>query len=94
MAKKTQDTRKGRPGNEVIEGQVVRLDYQRFEKKSFYECTLVYAGGSPPSLIECDFISSNFVFEGAAGNTLGFLGSLAKTSPSGRALVLSMLGID
>lgn len=87
------ENQKGRPGNEVVEGEVVRLDYSRFDKKSFYKCTLVYGGGLPPTLVECDFIESNFAFEGAALNTVHFMGGMARSSGSGRDLILSMLGI-
>lgn len=87
------ENEKGRPGNEVIEGIVVRLDYVRFERKSFYKCTLVYGGGLPPTLIECDFIDSNFAFEGAALQTAQFMAAIANGGSGGRDLILSMLGI-
>ena len=84
---------KGRPGNEVVEQQIVRLDYQTFERKSFYKCTLVYAGGVPPVLKDCDFVDSTFVFEGPAWNTAGFMASIAQSGDGGRQLVLGMLGL-
>lgn len=93
MADDTQEP-KGRPGNEEIRGQVVRLDYQRFEQKSFIDCTLVYAGGIPPTLLNCDFINSHFAFEGPALQTAQFMAALANNGPSGRELILSMLGLD
>ena len=86
-------TSAARLGNEEIRGQVVRLDYSKHEKKSFIDCTLVYAGGLPPTLIDCDFLDSNFVFEGAALNTAQFLGGIANSSGDGKTLILSVLGI-
>ena len=81
----------GRPGNEVVRSQTVRLDYAHFERKSFISCTLVYGGGLPPTLMDCDFIDSRFAFEGPALSTTQFMASLAHSSPSGKELILSML---
>ena len=83
----------GRPGNEVVRDQVVRLDYTQFERKSFINCTLVYAGGLPPVLLECDFIDSRFAFEGPALATAQFMAGMANSSLNGKELILSMLGL-
>jgi hypothetical protein len=88
------EEQKGRPGNDLIEGQVVRLDYGRFEKKTFYKCTLVYGGGLPPTLIDCDFIESMFAFEGAAQNTIAFMSSFVRLGGEAQALMKLMIGLN
>jgi hypothetical protein len=88
-----EDEPTGRAGNEIIKSQTVRLDYGHFEKKSFVSCTLVYGGGLPPTLLECDFINSRFAFEGSALNTLQFMSSMAKGGAGGRDLINQMLGL-
>ncbi|MFM7403197.1 MAG: hypothetical protein ACKO1N_03680 [Erythrobacter sp.] len=86
--------RKGpREGNEVVQGEVVRLDYQRFRNKSFVDCTLIFSGGLPPVLMDCDFIESTFAFEGAAQNTVAFLAAFAGGGGDGQKFILSILGI-
>jgi hypothetical protein len=86
--------RQGRAGNEIIRSQTVRLDYAHFEKKTFLSCTLVYGGGLPPTLIECDFIDSRFDLEGPAQQTAQLLGSLANGGgEGGKSLISEMLGI-
>jgi len=89
----TDQEEQGRPGNEVVKSQTIRLDYAHFENKSFISCTLVYGGGLPPTLINCDFIKSRFAFEGAALNTVNFMNSMVKGGDGGRALINQMLGL-
>lgn len=84
----------GRVGNEVIRDQTVRLDYAHLVKKTYINCRLVYGGGLPPVLQECDFISSTFALEGPAQNTAMFLRGLAMSGPEAAALVRDIIGTD
>tara|TARA_R110002124_G_scaffold30983_1_gene105600 strand:- start:578 stop:853 length:276 start_codon:yes stop_codon:yes gene_type:complete len=84
---------KGRPGNEEVRDQTVRMDYQTFERKSFIDCKLVYAGGDPPTLIDCDFIQCSWTFEGPALNTARFMAAMSQSSEGGKDLILSILRI-
>ncbi len=83
-----------RPGNEVIREQTIVLDADHLVKKSFINCRLVFAGGLPPVLQDCDFIDSNFALDGAALNTASFLASLAHAGDSPKAVVFAILGIS
>lgn len=85
---------RARTGNEVIEGEIITLDYGSFIKKSFYKCKLVFKGGLPPTMIDCDFIESTFIFDGPALSTAKFMAALAASSVDGKKLVLNMLGIE
>ena len=84
----------GRPGNQEVRDQTVRLDYQTFEGKSFIRCQLLYAGGTPPTLINCDFINCRFILEGPAQATAQFLRDLAtEGGAGGRNVVAAALGV-
>ena len=61
----------------VFVGSTQDLDGHTFKNTQFKNCKLVYAGGLPPSFEGCEFIDSQFVFDGAAGNTLMFLQAMA-----------------
>lgn len=43
---------------------------------TFKNCTLRYLGGPIPSFVNCDFKHTQFVFKGAASNTLELLRSM------------------
>lgn len=60
----------------TFNGITQQLDGTSFTKCKFIECTLVYNGGEPPNLIDNQFTNCNWVFGGAAANTINFLTSL------------------
>jgi hypothetical protein len=66
----------------------VRLDNNEFIKCAFISCVLEYSGTGPVSLVECTFSNVNWVFSGAAQNTLQFLkGVYHGMGDGGRELV-------
>jgi hypothetical protein len=86
------EQRVGRPGNELVQNEVVRLDYGSFTNKTFFRCTLVFGGGLPPTIKDCDLIECAFALEGPAQNTVSLLAGIAK-SQGGRELILQMFGL-
>lgn len=56
--------------------QEIRMDGVEFVDCTFVNCTLVYAGGPPPSIVNCTFDSINWSFTESAGNTIQFLGAI------------------
>jgi hypothetical protein len=80
-----------RAGNEIVRDQTIILDGGHFVGKSFIDCRLVYEGGLPPVLKECDFIDSEFAFDGAASRTLSFVSALARNGAED--LIKSLVGL-
>lgn len=80
----------------LIENEVVELDYKSFDGTEFRKCTLVYKGGLPPRLKDCSLIECQWVFEGPALNTVMFMRKLAN-SPKSEGLkefvLTQMLGL-
>ena len=66
--------------NRTFQGGRVALDGNNFKGCTFANCELVYSGGIPPALSGCHFTNFNMRFEGAAGNTVGFLKAMAAPS--------------
>ena len=54
-------------------GGIVTVDGVKFKGCRFVGAALVYSGGPPPTFEHCSFDSTNWLFEGGAGNTLEFL---------------------
>ncbi len=51
----------------------ISLDNQSYENCVFANCTIVYAGTGPISLVGCTFNNCQWVFAGNALNTLNFM---------------------
>jgi hypothetical protein len=82
------------PGMELIPKQVVVLDGGYFVHKHFYECNIIYRGGSVPVLRDNVFDKCIFTFEGPAINTVNFLLELMRAGESSRQFVLEgILGL-
>lgn len=62
-----------------FENTVVNLDDNTFKNCKIKNCQIVYGGGPLPSLIDCSFIDSTFMFDGAASRTLAFMQILTKS---------------
>ncbi len=60
-----------------IRGKIIKLDYATLRDTIYKDCKLIFGGGRPPSMLNCDFIESEFILEGPAQNTMHFLGSIA-----------------
>lgn len=72
------------------ERTTVRLDNNEFVECSFDECTLLYAGEGPVSMVDCNFLNAQWVFVDAAQQTLQFLHGLYHgMGDGGRKLVES-----
>lgn len=67
------------------------LDGNTYVNCEFNNARLVYKGGLPPSFSNCAFSDSEFVFDEAAGRTLGFLKAMAPASTNMRHVVLGLL---
>lgn len=79
---------------DTIVGTIVKLDYGKFENTTFKECKLIYEGGRPPVMVNCAFIDSEFIFEGPALNTVGFMAAIARGGGEGAELIVhQMLGL-
>lgn len=75
----------------TVEGETVFLDYAELRDTKYFRCKLIYKGGLPPVLTNCDLVECEFVFDGPALHTVHFLRILINTG--GRELVLGdMLG--
>lgn len=78
---------------QTITGEIVKLDYSTLRDTIYKNCTLVFEGGRPPRMVNCDFIECGFVLEGPARNTQDFLGMIAHTG-GGDLVVNQMLGLS
>lgn len=76
-----------------VRGEIIKLDYATLRDTNYINCKLVFAGGRPPSMVNCDFIESEFILEGPADATRFFLSVLAK-SGAGDLVVKGMLGLQ
>lgn len=77
----------------LVENETVLLDFKELRNTIYRNCRLVYEGGTPPILVNCDFVNCAFKLEGRALNTIHFLQMIAN-STGGRDLVISqMLGL-
>lgn len=75
-----------------VRDQVVHLDYGTLRDTDYYNCTLVYEGGSPPTMANCNFVNCEFIFDKAAQNTQYFLRMLAQ-SGAAEFVVRDYLGL-
>lgn len=83
------------PEREEVHDEIVHLDYAELRDKNFHKCKLVYNGGGPPVLINCDFVNCRFIFEGPANHTLVFLSNLAASGGDGAEMVVQkFLGLE
>jgi len=71
-----------------VADQIIKLDYTDHRDTVFERCKMIYEGGRPPSLINCDFIECEFIFEGPALNTAHFMASIAHGGAGGADLVV------
>jgi hypothetical protein len=62
--------------NQTFTNQNVNLDANSFENCKFYDVVLVYHGGQPPNLVDCEFGNFKILFAEAAGNTVLFMKAL------------------
>jgi len=69
----------------------VTLDGGVFINIDFNYAELSYSGGVPPGFDNCRFTNATFSIDGAAGNTLAFLRSMAPASTNMRFVVLGLL---
>lgn len=75
-----------------ITGDIIKLDYATLRDTKYVDCKLIFAGGRPPVMQNCDFIECEFILEGPAQSTLHFLESLAH-SGGAELVVKGMLGL-
>ena len=63
----------------TLTGRIL-LDGASFEECRFVKAVLVYTGGAPPRIANCQFTDTTFEFQHAAGRTLTFLQAMAAPS--------------
>jgi hypothetical protein len=72
----------------TYDGGKVQLDNNSFTKCSFNNCIMEFGGTGPVELNECGFNNVQWVFTGAAQNTLNFLhGIYSGMGEGGKQLV-------
>ena len=59
-----------------ISGVTQELDGKEFDGCTFHDCTLVYSGGDPPTIRNCNFGNCRWEFRSAADRTIGFMRAL------------------
>ena len=59
-----------RHNEETIRDTRVALDGNEYCGCKFVRCTMVYAGGTPPTMVDCLFTQSSWEFDGAAARTI------------------------
>lgn len=59
--------------NETFRSQVIEVDGKDFDKCGFFNCTLVYRGGKPPTFTRCSFRAGKVQIEGQAARTTKYL---------------------
>lgn len=70
---------------------VQTLDDNTYIGCEFVNARLIYRGGTAPGFDSCAFEDAEFVFEGSAARTLGFLKSMAPAGTNMRDIVLGLL---
>lgn len=76
-----------------VRNDVVVLDYGSFSDTNFIGCKIIYRGGRPPTLLNCDLIDCEWIFEGPALNTVGFLRSLVASDGVRPFVLHGVLGL-
>jgi hypothetical protein len=69
--------------------ETVHLDGQTFSNCEFRDSRLVYAGGEPPTFVNCRFDNCDWRFEDGAANTLAHL--KAMWSAGAKSVVQAMI---
>lgn len=64
--------------NANFRGERVVVDGKRFQRCSFENTTLVFAGDTLPAFVDCQFADVTLQFDGAAARTLRFISGLHK----------------
>ncbi len=59
--------------DQTFTGQTIQLDFNSFERCTFENCVLVYAGVATVSLRYCIFRDCQWVFNGPAARTFDFV---------------------
>ncbi len=62
--------------NNTYKNVTVKLDLNEFIDCTFENCTMEYEGKGQISMIGCSFKNVNWIFSGAAQNTLQFMHSI------------------
>ena len=75
-------------------GQTLKLDGAEFIDCKLDDCDLIYAGGLPPSIIDCAIRNCRVTFEGPALNTLALLKGMASRGSAFQQFVRDILPID
>jgi hypothetical protein len=79
----------------AIEGKTykdrrISLDGRNYDRCTFEGCTLTYKGGRAPRFTNCSFYDNQFMFDGPAGNTVGFLQGISHPESSLQGLIFQI----
>ena len=77
----------------TFKSQALRLDGVEFYGCTLDDCDLVYAGGLPPSIVDCSVRNCRFTFEGPALNTLILLKGMASPGSAFQDFVRELLPV-
>lgn len=72
-------------------GQTLKLDGGEFVNCRLDDCDLIYTGGLPPSIVDCEIRNCRVTFEGAALNTLALLKGMASPGSAFQQFVRDIL---
>lgn len=60
----------------TFKGQSVVIDGKTFKDTTFDSCVLIFRGGGAVHIERCRFLHCEYVFDGAAANTLAMMAAL------------------
>ena len=61
------------PTATIFNHETVALDAEGFSDCEFRDCRMIFRGGEPPKFDNCSFVGCEWLFDGAAANTLEHL---------------------
>lgn len=79
--------------NRTITGETLKLDGAEFISCRLDDCDLVFAGGVPPSIVDCAIRNCRVTFEGPALNTLALLKGMASPGSAFQQFVRDILPV-
>ena len=77
--------------NKTFSNETIHMDFNEFDSCTFKDCTLVYHGFGPVSIVGCSFHNVKWTFADAASHTMNFLAGLyAGAGEGGKSLIESV----
>jgi hypothetical protein len=76
----------------LVTGEIIVLDYSTLQETIYQHCKMIYRGGRPPTIINCEISECEFILENEALNTQIFLSILVEGGAGD--MVAGMLGLQ